>query len=81
MTPGQEEKLNNLCQSVERIEIFLRGDKNLDTGGMKQTVDWHTKKIREFERDKVKVVTGATIFGAIGAAIAGYIKYLIYGNH
>lgn len=81
MTPAQEEKLNKVANALERIEIFLVGDEALKTDGLKQKVDYHARKIQEYQNDKLKVTTGATIFGIIGGAIAAFITKIISGNN
>lgn len=77
MTPEQENKIDGILQKteivserVERLEIFLVGDTGLGTSGLKQKVDYHDKKISEFQADKIKVITGATI----GSILMGYLS-------
>jgi hypothetical protein len=79
MTPEREkelfEKLDSVADSQRRMEIVLVGDKKFDTDGLKQKVDYHGKKIREFNSDKIKVVTGATILGTIAGYLASLWKH------
>lgn len=61
---------------ARRIELALMGDEQMGVNGIVQKVEYHGKKISEFETDKTKVVTGATILGAIAGGIGSLIHKL-----
>jgi hypothetical protein len=66
--------LEKLDMRSRRIENVLTGDKDFKIQGMVDKVDYHSEKIKEFETDKVKIVTATTIL----AAIAGFLSSLFH---
>ena len=59
-------------QTLNRLHIFLVGDEKLQTKGLKHTVEYHSKKIKEYEIDKAKAIGWSSAMGAVFGAIASY---------
>lgn len=61
--------LRQLIEKVDmrtrRIETLLIGDEEFKIRGLVDKVNFHNLKVKEYEIDKVKVLTGATIISAV----------------
>lgn len=77
MTADQEKILMNIDMRMRRIEGVLIGDPTFRVKGLAEKVEYHSKKIGEFDRDKTKIIAGASVLAAIAGFFSGFIhKYL-----
>ena len=80
MSPDQEKILMNIDMRMRRIENVLVGDKDFKIHGIVDKVDYHAKKIQEFDKDKTKVIAGATVLGTIFGFLSSVLHKFIT-NH
>lgn len=74
MSSEEARELKQIIEKVDmrtrRIETLLIGDSDFKIRGLVDRVNGHSEKIKEFDKDKTKVVTAATILGAIAGALS-----------
>ena len=75
MTPEQERKLDHLSERLERLEIFLVGDSGLQSRGLKHKVDYHEKRITQYNDDRSKLIGGVIVISAVFSAIMEWVKH------
>lgn len=80
MSPEQEEILKTIATTqqkhdmkLRRIETVLVGDTDFKIKGLVDKVAYHGEKINEFDKDKTKVIAGATVLGTIFGFLSGFI--------
>lgn len=73
MSPDQEKILKNIDMRMRRVENVLVGDKDFKIHGLVDKVAYHGQKIQEFDKDKTKVIAGATVLGTIFGFLSGFI--------
>lgn len=57
-----------------RLESALIGDSKMGIKGIVQKVEYHGKKISDFDKDRTKVLAGATALGAVASAAVSFFN-------
>lgn len=86
MTPEQEKKIDNLLSEVSGIKIFLVGDRDLGTTGLKQDFEKHKNQtdslLDEIKKEhgelKSKVLGVSAFLGLVLGAVGTFLAKIFF---